>query len=153
MGSKANQCHAEWDNKIVPRKAFLEYQPNHGIFGRIPRVFLQNTTLEFLKTFISTFNIHVVSKLESCNNFSLLWYSEASYNLQQLKTFKSENKLNYLRKWYYPCQESVLTTGELQWSGLRSLNGIWGLVKAVSGWNWKEVTNGNWMGIYLELES
>lgn len=72
MSLKANQCHVEWGNKSVSHKALLEYQPNHGVFGRIPRVFLQNITLKFLKMLISTFDVHVASKLRNCNNFSLL---------------------------------------------------------------------------------
>lgn len=81
MGSVANQCHAEWGNKIVPHKALLEHWPNHGISGRVPIVlcfvflfffFLQNIPLEFLKMLINTFNVHVAGKLGNYNNSSLL---------------------------------------------------------------------------------
>lgn len=41
FGWVQRQISVMQNNEIVPLKALLEYQPNPGTFGRIPRVFLQ----------------------------------------------------------------------------------------------------------------
>lgn len=63
--------------KLFPIKLFLNISQIMEYLAEF-LVFLQNITSEFLKMLISTFNVHIASKLENCNNLSLFRYLEAS---------------------------------------------------------------------------